>query len=170
VRRNTEYCVMCHNASGSDAEKRATAGGPPPPESIQFRNLVHRIHTGEDLQRPFVVYGGPPADPRPVDLREVHPFPRDRANCATCHEPGTHTISRPLSEAAPMTVAVEGQVLRQVPPITAACTGCHDGPRTAAHAATQTSALGVEACATCHGEGRPNSVSTVHRVGPSPSR
>jgi OmcA/MtrC family decaheme c-type cytochrome len=170
ARRNTEFCVMCHNASTSDAEKRATAGGPTPPEPVQFRNLIHRIHTGEDLQQSFVVYGGPPANPNPVDLAAVHPFPGDRANCATCHEPGTFTITRPLEQSAPMTVAVGDQVVRQVPPITAACTGCHDGPRTAAHAAAMTSPLGVETCATCHGDGRPNSVTSVHRVPAGPSR
>jgi mono/diheme cytochrome c family protein len=164
TRRNTEFCVMCHNATTTDADKRATAGGPLPPESVQFRNLIHRIHTGEDLHHPFVVYGGPPADPNLVDLAAVHPFPRDRANCATCHEPATYTITGALERSAPMTARVDGQVVRQVSPVTAACIGCHDGPRTAAHAATQTSALGVEACATCHGEGRPYSVTSVHRV------
>jgi mono/diheme cytochrome c family protein len=169
TRRNTEFCVMCHNSAQTDAEKRATAGGPMPPESVLFRNFIHRIHTGEDLDhQPFIVYGGAPDNPQPVELSAVHPFPKDRANCTTCHEPETFAISRALEQKSPMTVAVGDQVIRQVPPITAACTGCHDAPRTLAHAATQTAANGDEACATCHGPGQPYSVSTAHR--PVPSR
>lgn len=165
TRRNTEFCVMCHTATQTDAEKRATAGGPPPPESVQFANLIHRIHTGEDLyHQPFVVYGGPPANPQPIDLSAVHPFPGDRANCTTCHEPGTYALSGALERAAPLTVTVEGQIIRQVPPVTAACTGCHDSPRAMAHATNMTTALGVETCATCHGTGRPFAVEAVHRI------
>lgn len=165
TRRNTEFCVMCHNVSQTDAEKRATAGGPLPPEPVLFRNLIHRIHTGEDLvHQPFIVYGGAPDNPQPVDLGAVHPFPKDRADCTTCHDPGTYTISSALGRASPMTVATDGQVFQQTPAITATCTGCHDDPRTRAHAASQTSPQGVETCATCHGEGRPYSVSSVHRV------
>jgi mono/diheme cytochrome c family protein len=169
TRRNTEFCVMCHNVSQTDAEKRETAGGPMPPESVLFRNLIHRIHTGEDLfHQPFIVYGGAPDNPQPIDLGAVHPFPKDRANCTGCHEPGTFTISGALERTSPMIVAVDGQVLSQLPPVTAACTGCHDSPRTLAHAASQTSPQGVEACATCHGAGQPYSVTAVHR--PVPSR
>ena len=164
MRRNTELCVICHNVNQTDQDKRATASGPMPPESVLFRNLIHRIHTGEDLVEPFVVYGGSPANPQPINLGAVHPFPRDRANCVVCHEPGTFTITRALEQKSPMTAMFEGQSVRQVAPVTSACVGCHDGPRTQAHVASQTSPQGVEACATCHGAGRPFSVSTVHRV------
>jgi OmcA/MtrC family decaheme c-type cytochrome len=164
TRRNTEFCVMCHHVTQTDEEKRRAAGGAMPPEPVLFSNLIHRVHTGEDLSQPFVVFGGSPADPQPVDLSRIHPFPKDRANCTVCHEPGTFVISRDLEQAPPMRVTVRGEVVNQIPPITAACTGCHDGARTLAHAASQTSTGGIEACATCHGAGKPASVTSVHRV------
>ena len=51
TRRNTEFCVMCHNVTQTDEDKRTTVGGPMPPEPVLFRNLIHRIHTGEDLNQ-----------------------------------------------------------------------------------------------------------------------
>ncbi|HZT09221.1 MAG TPA: c-type cytochrome [Chloroflexota bacterium] len=167
TRRNTEFCVMCHNATQSDADKRMAVGGPLPPEPVQFRNFIHRIHTGEDLTRPFVVYGGSPTAPQPVDLAAVHPFPKDRANCALCHVQDSYMISQTLEASAALRVILDGQVVRELPPVTAACTGCHDSPQAFAHAASQTSG-GVESCALCHAQGRPYSVTTVHRVSSSP--
>ncbi len=166
TRRNTDFCVMCHNATQTDEEKRRVAGGPLPPEPVLFRNLIHRIHTGEDLAHPFVIYGGSPANPAPVDLAAVHPFPKDRANCAVCHEAGTQAITAALEQRAPMVITSGGETIRQVPPITAACTGCHDSDRTLAHVASETSGTGVETCAVCHGQGRPFSVTSVHRSVP----
>lgn len=163
-RRNTEFCVMCHNVANSDADKRTFVGGPMPPEAILFRNLVHRIHTGEDLTQPFVIYGGNPTNPQPVDLRTVHPFPADRANCNVCHQPGTAFVTGALEGLPPIRIAVDGQVVREIPPVTAACTGCHDSARALIHATTQTISGGAESCAVCHGQGRPFSVSTVHRL------
>jgi OmcA/MtrC family decaheme c-type cytochrome len=164
TRRNTDLCVICHNSMQTDEEKRTTFGGPMPPEPVLFRNLIHRIHTGEDLAQPFVVIGGNPANPAPVDLGAVPPFPKDRANCALCHESGTFNITSALESLRPMTVTQQGQTVRTVPPVTAACTGCHDSDRTLAHAAAQTSSQGVETCAVCHGPGRPAAVSAVHRI------
>ena len=164
TRRNTEFCVMCHFSAQTDLEKRTTAGGPPPPETVLFRNLVHRIHTGEDLEQPFVIFGGAPANPQPVDLRAVHAFPGGRANCNVCHQPGTFSISPALERSSPMTVEMNGVTVRQVPPVTAACIGCHDSARAVAHAASQSPPQGVETCATCHGPGRPFSVSATHRL------
>jgi hypothetical protein len=43
-----------------------------------------------------------------------------------------------------------------------ACTGCHDGPASLAHAEINTTASGVESCAACHGPGRLFAVSTAH--------
>ncbi len=164
TRRNTEFCVMCHHSAQTDIEKRTTAGGPPPPETVLFRNLIHRIHTGEDLEQPFIIYGGAPANPQPIDLRAVHAFPGDRANCNVCHQPGTFGVSPALERSAPMTVEMNGETVRQVPPVTAACIGCHDSARAVAHAVSQSPSHGVETCATCHGPGRPFSVGAVHRL------
>lgn len=164
TRRNTELCVICHNATQSDIDKRTTARQPLPPEPVLFRNLIHRIHTGEDLAQPFTVVGGSPANPQPIDLTAVHPFPKDRANCTVCHEPGTFNITQALESETGIRVSVGGQTVRQAGPVAAACTGCHDSDRTLAHVVSQTTSGGVEACATCHGAGRPFSPVVVHRI------
>ena len=46
ARRNAEFCVMCHNPSHTDEEKRIAAKGPMPPENVHYKRLIHRIHTG----------------------------------------------------------------------------------------------------------------------------
>jgi menaquinol-cytochrome c reductase cytochrome b/c subunit len=163
TRRNTDLCVICHNETQTDEDKRTTFGGPMPPEPVLFRNLIHRIHTGEDLTHPFVVIGGNPASPlRSIWGRCIRSRRTERI--ALCHEPGTFNITSTLEALSPMTVTQQGQTVRTVPPVTAACTGCHDSDRTLAHAAAQTTSQGVETCAVCHGPGRPASVSAVHRI------
>ena len=63
LRNQTEYCVMCHNPSNTDAAQRPNAVVPEdkllPPQGINFNLLVHRIHTGATLppDRPYVVVG-----------------------------------------------------------------------------------------------------------------
>jgi len=53
-----------------------------------------------------------------------------------------------------------------LPPITAACTACHDQPWDVAHAQTQTAPDGTEACVTCHGAGAQWDVQAFHALPP----
>ena len=50
LRNNTEYCVLCHNPSNTDASTRATAVvasyQTQPAQGINFNLLVHRLHDG----------------------------------------------------------------------------------------------------------------------------
>ena len=94
ARRNAEFCVLCHNPSHTDEEKRKAVNGPMPPENVHYKRLIHRIHTGINAGEPFIVYGGPPAKPGPVDLSDIR-FPGDRRNCVKCHVPGANEL--PLS-------------------------------------------------------------------------
>jgi len=47
-------CIFCHNPSNTDAAQRPNATDPAertkPPQGINFNLLIHRIHTGENLQ------------------------------------------------------------------------------------------------------------------------
>jgi hypothetical protein len=44
----------------------------------------------------------------------------------------------------------------------AACIGCHDAEATQAHAELNTTAIGVEACAVCHGAGSGYAIDEAH--------
>ncbi|HEY3304063.1 MAG TPA: OmcA/MtrC family decaheme c-type cytochrome [Candidatus Binatia bacterium] len=161
TRRVTEYCVFCHNATQTDEAKRKTAKGPMPPVNIHFKLLIHKLHTGEELGEPYVIYGGPPASPGPIDLGEVR-FPGDRRNCAKCHEKGTYEL--PLSPGVLATAVPQADgSLKNLPPITAVCGSCHTKDPAKAHIETQLASGGRESCAVCHAAGREFSVSKSHR-------
>ena len=53
-RNQIEQCVLCHNASETDKAYRGIAQNPndkaQPPQAIDFAYMIHRIHTGENLQ------------------------------------------------------------------------------------------------------------------------
>ncbi|MDO8669905.1 MAG: OmcA/MtrC family decaheme c-type cytochrome [Dehalococcoidia bacterium] len=159
-RVNTEFCVICHNPNNSDVVKRATAGGPQPPESIDFKRLIHKIHTGEEQNDKLTIYGGGSSNIRAIDLSEVV-FPGDRRNCVKCHVAGSQLLSFARQNTIPTEVKVGGKVVSSIPPISAACTGCHDSGPAKTHAAAQT-VNGAESCVVCHNEGREFAVSAVH--------
>jgi len=162
-RNNTEFCVMCHNANHTDADKRKTAKGPMPAENVHYKRLIHRIHTGINLGEPFIVYGGPAASPVPVNLGEVR-FPGDRRNCTKCHEKGANELPLPAGLLPTALPQADGSV-KYLPPIMSACVGCHTKEPAKAHMEAQIAAVGRESCVVCHGVGREFSVEKVHRKG-----
>ncbi len=160
-RNNTEFCVMCHNASHTDEDKRKTAKGPMPPESVHYKRLIHRIHTGRNLGEPFIVYGGPAAKPVPIDLGEIR-FPGDRRNCLKCHEKGANELPLPAGVLATSIPQADGAA-KLLTPIMSACIGCHTNEPAKAHMEAQVAAVGRESCVVCHGVNREFSVEKVHR-------
>jgi OmcA/MtrC family decaheme c-type cytochrome len=174
LRNQVEYCIVCHNPNETDGARRknAVAGGADPDTNpITFKEMIHKIHRGEELERqPYIVYGfgAAPKNYGANDFGEVR-FPGDLRDCETCHATGTQLL--PLDAGLLPTVqstivgGVE-QVTGHVAPITNACTSCHDSDAVAAHAETNTTASGAEACAVCHGEGAVAAVSVVHAVAP----
>jgi OmcA/MtrC family decaheme c-type cytochrome len=138
-RLNTQECVMCHNPNfTNDAD---------PAESLDFKLMVHRLHTGEDLTQPY------------LDFNHLR-FPGDRRDCTSCHTGD----SQQVPENTP-----PGRLATQTPgdwytpqlPTAAACLGCHDSESAAAHAFVNTAPFG-EACATCHGVNASVSVDKAH--------
>jgi OmcA/MtrC family decaheme c-type cytochrome len=152
IRRNTEYCVLCHNANATDADQRPADKGTP--VSIQFKYLIHRIHTGEEENTPYVVYG---FGGRAVDFSDIV-YPGNRADCAKCHVKNSNLLPLP-NGVLPMTVTQKGQVVSVTQPITAVCAGCHDSTSALGHFSLMTTSSNVETCAVCHGEGRDFAVS-----------
>jgi OmcA/MtrC family decaheme c-type cytochrome len=179
LRNNTQYCVLCHNPTASDAEQRsqdpdAVAAGERN-ASINFRVMIHKIHRGEHLQQqPYIIYG---FNASQHDFGEVR-YPGDLRLCDTCHVddaagdpswllppyPGT-ALPTELTRLDPSTGESIPADPPELPPITSVCTACHDGDDAFAHAATNTTAAGAEACPVCHSEGAPYAVSIVHAVG-----
>ncbi len=151
-RNNTDYCVFCHNPKATDAEVRPA--DQKPDESIDFRTMVHRIHTGAELGREYIIYGFRSSV---HNYSKVH-YPGFRNNCNGCHVNDSQQL--PLKQNL-LSVTDPRGFLNPVGPEAAACLGCHDNLQAASHALANTSALG-ESCAACHGDGKQFSVNRVH--------
>jgi OmcA/MtrC family decaheme c-type cytochrome len=155
-RQNTQECVMCHNPNASDVARRPADQGQP--ESIDFKRLIHRIHSGENLSQDYTVYGF--GTPPSVNNFNGILFPGDRRDCATCHV----SDSQQLAETPPAGLLPTVTLRDWYTPMqhnAAACLGCHDSQAAAAHAFSMTAPFG-EACATCHGPDAQFAVDKVH--------
>jgi len=160
MRNNTEFCIMCHNPSHTDEEKRKAADGPMPAQNVHYKRLIHRIHTGVNLGEPFTVYGGTPAKPGAIDFSDIR-FPGDRRNCVKCHVPGANEPPLPAGLLPTLIPQSDGST-KALQPITSACVGCHTAEPAKLHMETMTF-NGQESCVTCHGVGRSFAVSKVHQ-------
>jgi OmcA/MtrC family decaheme c-type cytochrome len=152
-RNNVEHCVLCHMPQETDAAVRPAAQMPA--ETINFKEMIHRIHTGEELEIPYAVYGRGSVL---HDYNEVR-YPNDRRECTACHIDGTQQL--PL--AGNLSPAVTPRFyLDPTPPASGACLSCHTNLSSAAHADLNISDRLGESCAVCHGEGKEFSVDRVH--------
>ena len=148
----TIECVMCHNPNASDVSRRPADKGPV--ESIDFKRMIHRIHTGEELTQDFTVYGfGGSVN----NFNEVR-FPGDRRDCTKCHVNNSQRLPLGLDQIATQTPR---DYYSPQQPSAAACLGCHDSRDAAAHAFVNTAPFG-EACAACHGTNSEFAVDQVH--------
>ena len=180
--RNEELglCVMCHNPNQTDAAYRSTGVE----ESVDFKRLVHGIHSGGFRKTPLVVVAFRGAV---IDFGGVR-FPGKLRDCATCHidQNGKGTFELPLPSKLGSTI-VSASMLSPLPgfvdvnpandlrisPIAAVCSGCHDTSDARSHMQSRGGSFGVvqsvlegkEQCATCHGPGGEKSVRRVHEVG-----
>ncbi|HEV7487551.1 MAG TPA: OmcA/MtrC family decaheme c-type cytochrome [Thermoanaerobaculia bacterium] len=159
-RSNIEECVICHNPTEGDQALRPANLGPA--ESISFQRMVHRIHTGENMTQAYTIigFGG-----STNNFNEVR-FPGDTRNCAKCHA-STAAYTLPLQQTNIASVTTLRDYFTPHGPATAACLGCHDNKDAAAHAFLNTanfpgSTIPAEACATCHGTGKDQSVEKAH--------
>jgi len=155
-RLNTEECVMCHNPNASDVSRRPADAAPP--ESIDFKRMIHRIHTGEELTQIYTIYGfGTP--PSVNNFNHVL-FPGDRRDCVKCHVPDTQQVQEDPPPGLLPTITLRDWYT-PMQHNAAACLGCHDTQAAAAHAFVNTAPFG-EACAACHGDGALFAVDKVH--------
>jgi OmcA/MtrC family decaheme c-type cytochrome len=168
LRNQTEYCVVCHNPSNTDASARAMAQNPAdkaaPPQGIAFPLMVHRIHYGENMvaqgaSYTIVGFGGSHNDFSDVRYAAMSPqgSAGDTRNCALCHVNGSEGN---LPEGLHDVVNPQGWINPE-PATSAACSGCHVTKSAAAHFQAMTSALG-ESCSVCHSSGAAFDVDQVH--------
>ncbi len=137
-RRNPgEYCQICHSPERADREDR----------TIDFKMMIHRIHSGEELENEYVVGGN--------NYNELL-YPGDRRNCKKCHVDESYVEAK-----GNLNTVTAHEFFSPMPPNTTACLGCHDGQATQAHAYLQIAPFG-EACMACHGEGNAAGVARVH--------
>ncbi len=155
IRRNVpEYCVLCHNPNNTDVARRDKPELLPA-ESIHFKTLIHKIHTGEDLKTDFTVYGFGNVAHNFNDIR----FPGDRRNCNKCHVGSSYQI--PLPDGVLPSLAPRGY-FNPMQPIQAACLACHTEKPAAAHASLMTSPTLGESCEVCHGPNADFAIDKVH--------
>jgi OmcA/MtrC family decaheme c-type cytochrome len=152
IRQNVEYCVVCHNPTVTDSGVRKTGDIP---ESINFKTLIHKIHTGSNLTTDFTVIGHGGSVNNYNDVGYVG----DRSNCEKCHLPGTYQLPLP---AGLINQTTPRDYLTTQGPATAACLSCHTTKAAASHAATMTSPTLGEACEACHGPNGEASVVKAH--------
>jgi OmcA/MtrC family decaheme c-type cytochrome len=169
-RLGVEVCVMCHRTNQTDLAERddsepwlMTADT----QTVNFKDMIHRIHTGEELNRPYTVAGHNGSE---NDFTQVR-FPGLRQKCTICHvekrTDGTATFAVPLPEEVLPTEIDNGTAVTEILPTRAACTSCHDHLFSDVHAVLMTDTeQGVETCAVCHGDGKEAAVQAVHQLSP----
>jgi len=172
LRNNTEYCVMCHNPSNTDASQRANAvvasDKALPPQGINFNLLVHRIHDGVNVVpaggKPYVVVGymGSHNDFSGILFPAMNGEGEatDLQNCSLCHANSTEQNDLPLMGNLNPVTDPQG-LINPVQPTASACSGCHVSKAEASHFLANTTTLG-EACTVCHSSGAQFAVDAVH--------
>ena len=151
-RQSVEFCVVCHNPSATDSAQRKAGDTA---ESINFKTMIHKIHTGEELKTDFTVMG----HNQSVNNYNEVAYVGDRRDCAACHLPGTYNL--PLSEGLATQVSPR-DYMTTMQPTAGACLSCHTTKSAAAHASINTSPTLGESCEACHGPNADASVAKVH--------
>jgi len=187
TRNTAEYCILCHNPERTNWQYSPhLEGSAVTPISMDFKVLIHKIHRGENLQQPYAVGASPLASSAnpygtQMDFGGLR-YPGQLGDCQGCHLPNTELLplaanvrstrydtytctEDPSADAdsycpdAARTITVTSYTT----PAQSVCTSCHDGTSAVAHAQLNTTALGVESCATCHGPGQAFDAASYHQ-------
>ena len=165
-RRGFETCLACHGTAGGEDRPQYRAWGAPATTGVQisFRELLHKIHMGEELTNAssYTVVGfgsgNPPNNYTAYTYDEVlfPQLPGAARNCSACH--GSSSAWQSPSDRDHPTE--QGLPVRAWSTV---CNACHDSTAAWAHINTQVVA-GAEACATCHDPGAEWGVEKMHKA------
>lgn len=161
-RRGYDNCMLCHGSSGAEDwpifKTSALTSQRTPGTSIEFREMIHKIHRGRGLDAGsgYVVVGNG-GTPHTYEQVGFPSFVGGTANCASCHGASSTAWKEPTLRLHPTAESRLAPHLewRMV------CGSCHDS-RTAFSHMLSNSGGNVESCALCHGAGKELSVETVH--------
>ena len=166
-RRGFQACVVCHGSAGPEDRPRYVAGNAPATTgtTITFRQMLHKIHMGEDLANASsyqVVGYGAGSYPNNFGVSTFEEmrfpaFPGGVRNCTKCHGATNNSWKAPAVRAHPTQQTLPIQRWAIV------CGACHDSTDAQAHITLQTTSGGVESCNVCHGTSAEWSVQRVHK-------
>jgi OmcA/MtrC family decaheme c-type cytochrome len=175
LRNQTEYCVLCHNPSNTDASTRATSTNATyknqAPQGINFALMVHRIHDGVNAvpagaKTPYIVvgHGGSLSDLSGILYPAMSPTGSATylQNCSICHVKGSEqNMPIGLNVVQDPQGWIQAVTGNPVQPASSACSGCHVSEGESAHFLANTDALG-ESCAVCHASGAAYGIDSMH--------
>jgi OmcA/MtrC family decaheme c-type cytochrome len=185
IRNDTRYCPVCHSPSNDTLSRQLPPVGETAVTSpIDFKVMIHKIHRGEDLTAPYLLYGRPSGSfpdqqEMPVDFSEVL-YPGDLRDCEACHLPESFLLvpgQGVLQEGVlPSTTRefMQGQTNKTVldvftvPPTIAVCTSCHDDVNLTTGENHAAGPQPEASCVACHGVGRSVGVERTHFPGLPP--
>jgi OmcA/MtrC family decaheme c-type cytochrome len=182
IRNETRYCPVCHNPSNDTLSRELPPAGETAMTSpIDFKVMIHKIHRGEELADPYVLYGFPtgkfPNQTSTATNFQELLYPGDLRDCEACHLPGTYVLSPGAGilgpGVLPSTVRsfLQGERDKTVldvfttPPTIAVCTSCHDDVDFTTGANHAAGPQSEGSCVDCHGVGRSLSVERTHFPG-----
>lgn len=174
-----QVCAICHNPNQTDIPFRTS--GPETP--IDFKHMVHAIHSSSIRHTPYVVIG---RNGTVNDFSHVV-FPRNLRNCLNCHIDGTFelplaptvlgtTLATGSTYGSPKVIDTNPANDLKITPTAAVCSACHDDRETRDHMLAGGARFGVlqadldsgavrERCVNCHGRGRERDVRKEHGLG-----
>lgn len=157
-RNQINNCASCHHPKASDDLAIRAENGIGGGESISLGVMVHKIHTGINLEQDYTVYRS-----RGIYNFNGIAFPGMVSQCSMCHIEDVPALPLPRDAESVEIAQVDGTTIVQQPAM-ANCTSCHDMRDSVAHASLNTTADGIESCAVCHREGRSASIAEAHAL------
>lgn len=182
IRNDVTYCPVCHNPSNDTLSRQLPPVGATATTSpIDFKVMIHKIHRGENLTAPYVLYGRPSGafpnqTENPIDFNDVL-FPGDLRDCEGCHVPGSyvlnpgHGVLQPGVLPSTTREFMRGERDKTVlqvfttPPTISVCTSCHDDVNFTTGANHAAGPQSESSCVGCHGVGKKFSVESEHFPG-----